>query len=337
MPRRLYRMPMIILLLVFGAGFVFAQDDATPTVSPTSTPESASEISLIPFTMPFPDTEISGVLPMDWDTIQPGTAVRDDGDGINATYIVHIAALDATLDEAVEPLLPSLQLQTLPEALATYEGQVFTWTLYDVAYQPPQLEGDWLQVLVATAEIDEGAYIIVLQAHPEDFDELYQAVMKPALDTFGLSLSEIRQYLVLPDFEAVTIEQYDLQVDVPAQWVNANPGAYLRAESETDFTTLLVQTSPDLSEQEFAELLLESLGLSALPEAGEALSLGEFDWTLYRIDFDAQGTAITLYIATATDNEHTILVGLLSSSEESETLLETVLYPVLSSIQIVED
>jgi hypothetical protein len=336
MPRLIYRMLMIVLVILCWTGIVFSQDSVTPTVSPTNTHEAESEIVLIPFTMPFADAEISGVLPADWDAIQPGTAVRDDGDGINATYLVHIAAPDASLDETLEPLLPSLQLQTLPEALATYEGQFFTWTLYDVAYQPSQLEGNWLQVLMATAETDEGAYIIVLQAYPDEFDELYETVLKPALDTFGLPMPEIRQYLELSDFETVIIEEYAVQVDVPAQWMNANPGAYMRADSETDFTTLLVQTSLDLDEREFAELLLESLGLSALPEAGEALSLGGFDWTLYRIDFDVAEIAVTLHVATATSETHTILVGLLSSSEESPVLLDTVLYPVLSSIEIVE-
>ena len=45
--------------------------------------------------------------------------------------ISHIAAPDSSLDEALAPLLPSLQREALPEALATYEGDYFSWTLYD--------------------------------------------------------------------------------------------------------------------------------------------------------------------------------------------------------------
>ncbi|MDQ7024967.1 MAG: hypothetical protein Q9P44_05350 [Anaerolineae bacterium] len=328
-----YRRMLLVLLHIFiiSAGLVSSQDTPTPTAT---TPEADSPIILEPFTVEVADSEMSGVIPSDWDVIQAGVAIRNDNDGINATYILHIVAPNMSLDAAIEPLLVPLQLQTLPEELATYDGQQFTWTFYDVAYQPPQLEGGFLQVLIATANTEDGAFIIVLQAHPEDFDNLYETVMKPALNTFGLALDDIRQYLGLSDFTTVSIEEFAIQADIPAQWQMVNAGAYMRAETETDFTTLLIQTSPDLGEREFADLLRETLGLtSALPTEGDSLALGSFDWTLYRIDFTSQETDITLHIATATDDTRTMLVGFLSTTEEADRLVETLLVPILSSIE----
>jgi hypothetical protein len=323
-----------VLILTVCTGIVFAQETPTPTLTPIPDEYNFTMV-LMPFTMMVEDTEISGVLPADWDMIQVGTAIRNDNDGINATYILHLFMPDTPLDEAMEPLLALLELQALPEESTTYEGQHFTWTLYEVIYEPPQLQGDSLRVLIAATEDDEGAYIIILQTYPDEFGTLYETVMQPSLETFGLPLADINAYLGIPEFTTVEIEGFSIEADVPTSWNNANPGAYMRGTDETDFTTLLIQASPDLGERDFAALLHERLHIPVeLPETGETLELDNFNWTLYRMDFDAQGTAVTLHIATTTVDETTIMVALLSATDEAHTLLQTILLPILSNIEV---
>jgi hypothetical protein len=319
-----------LFMLSLGTGIAIAQEIPTPIPD-----EDVSTMVLMPFTIAVGETEISGVVPADWDVIQAGIAIRDNGDGINATYILHLFMPDTTLDEALEPLLAPLQLEALPEVSTDYEGQQFTWKLYDVSYSPPQLEGEALQVLIATAEDDTAAYIIVLQTYPDEFGLLYETMMQPAMDTFGLPLADINAYLGIPEFTTERIPQFNIQADVPTNWQNVNPGAYMRGTDETDFTTLLIQTSPDLGEREFADLLRERLRIpDELPETGETLALDNYNWTLYRMDFEAQGAAVTLHIATTNAEGRTIMVALLSLTDEADTLMQAILLPILSNINV---
>jgi hypothetical protein len=324
-----------LFMLSFGTGIALAQETPTPTLTPIPDEYIITTV-LMPFTMEVEDTEISGVLPAEWDMIQAGTAIRNDNDGINATYILHLFMPDTTINEAIEPLLAPLELEALPDKeFMTYESQQFTWTIYIVRYEPPQLEGDILQVTLATAEADEGTYIIVLQTYPQEFAGLYLRVFEPAMDTFGLPLADIDTYLSTPEFITVEIEEFNIAADIPIRWQNVNPGAYMRGTDETDFTTLLIQTSPDLGEREFANLLRERLRIpTELPEIGEMLALANFNWTVYRMDFEAQGAAVTLHIATVSDEERTIMIALLSLTDEADTLLQTILLPILSNIKV---
>jgi hypothetical protein len=323
-----------LFMLSLGTGIISAQETPTPTLTPIPDEHIITTV-LMPFTMAVEDTEISGVLPAEWDMIQAGTAIRNDNDGINATYILHLFMPDTTIDEAIEPLLAPLELEALPEESTIYEGQHFTWKLYDVSYSPPQLEGDVLQVMITAAADDTAAYIIILQTYPDEFDSLYETILQPAMDTFGLPLAAINAYLGIPEFTTVEIEGFAIEADVPTSWQNVNPGAYMRGADETDFTTLLIQTSPNLGEREFADLLRERLRIPAdLPETGETLALDNFNWTVYRMDFEAQGAAVTLHIATVSDEERTIMVALLSLTEEADTLMQTILLPILSNINV---
>jgi hypothetical protein len=155
------------------------------------------------------------------------------------------------------------------------------------------------------------------------------------MDTFGLPLADINTYLGIPEFTTVEIEGFAIEADVPTSWQNVNPGSYMRGADETDFTTLLIQTSADLGEREFADLLRERLRIPAdLPETGETLALDNFNWTVYRMDFEAQGATVTLHIATVSDEERTIMVALLSLTDEADTLLQSILLPILSNIKV---
>ena len=325
----IYRALLILILLTSGSGLLVAQDN------PTAEPDTATdEIEPGIFEMAFTDEEtIYGVVPAEWDEIQPGAAIRIEETGDNLTYLLHLAIPGATIDEAIEPLLTPLGLDELPGSGGDYEGGYYTWTLYDVQYEPEQLEGETLSVIIATAEDEAGAYIIVLQSLPDEIDDLYLNVMRPALDTFGLSRDDITTYLELDDFIYVDIPEFGISVDVPTQWTNVNPGAYMRVADETDFTTLLIQTAEDIDEREFADLLRESVGVPFdLPENGEVYALDNFDWLVYELDFDAQETQVTLVIATASDETFTYLVALLALSEEADALRDNVLLPILESV-----
>ena len=326
----IYRPLLILLMLISGSGLLTAQD------TPTSEPDTADEIELAIFEMPFTEDEtIHGVLPSEWDEIQPGAAIRIEEEGENLTYVLHLAIPDTTVSEAIEPLLAPLELDELPDPSDDYPGLYFVWTLYDVSYEPEQLDGESLSVIIATAEDDFGAYIIVLQSVPDEIDDLYDRVLLPALDTFGLSQEEIVTYLELEDFTRVEIPEFEMSADVPTAWVNVNPGAFMRGATDTDFTTLLIQTSEDLSEREFADLLRESIGITLdLPDDGDLYTLENFDWLVYEIEFDAQGSEVTLVIATASDDNFTYMVALLAVSEEADVLRYDIFLPILESVTV---
>jgi len=321
-----------LLLLMFASGSIVMATTPTPSPPPETTQEAPSALSLEAFSMP--PNGIRGIAPVAWDELQPGTYIRDDAADINTTYIVYIANPGLTVAEAIEPLLAPLQLESLPESSGAYAGGAFDWTLYDVIYTPAELDGEALRVTLAIAESDDSVTIIVLQGQPQEFDALLETVLTPALDVFGLPLEDINTYLGIPSLTTRTIEAYDIEAQIPSDWREVNPGAYMRAQDAEDFTTLLVQSSPDLDERDFAALLLETLDMDVdLPDKGDAIDSDSLMWTHYRLDFEAQDVPVTMQIATASDDDRTYMVALLSDGAEAEVLYDEVLLPVVTSIR----
>jgi hypothetical protein len=283
------------------------------------------------------NTEMNGIYPLDWDEIQSGAYIRND-EGLNTTYVLHLALMDSSLEELIAPILPALQLEELPEASQTYDSSVMIWTLYRIEYSPPELEGDSLIVDLATAESDDAVYLILLQTNPDEYDNLHEQVFLATVDAFGLSLETIIAEYKITTLESVTITEFGIDSSVPLDWREVASGSYMRVGNQQDITTLLIQTSPDLDADIFAELLLESLGLpSELPEIERIYETDNLSWSLYRLEFTAQGIPVTFQIAIAQDEQLAYLVVLLSLDEEAEDLRETVFLPVLDATQAIEE
>jgi hypothetical protein len=290
----------------------------------TATPEQ-SILQLLPFTLE--NSELIGVVPAEWDTVVPGTAVRDD-----TTYILHLYIPDTSLEEAVIPLLATMNLDTLPAESEVFQGQVFTWTLYRIRYQPDASIPP-LDVLLATTAHANDHYVIVLQTTTDDLPMLYEQAFLPALDVFGMPLDALRATLNLPAFGSVDISVYAINALVPSNWVEVNPGSYLRAIDSTDITTLLIQTSEDLSAEEFVLLLLQQLGISTtIPDETMKFSGDVLDWQLFEVLLSTEPFDVILHVAFAEDRDRSYLVALLAPAEEGVSLRATILLPVLTGI-----
>jgi hypothetical protein len=316
---------LIFLLLLFLL--------AIPTIAQEATEETPAElIQLAAFTLS--NINMSGIYPADWDEIQVGAYIRNGGDS-NTTYILHLAQTHSSLEALIAPILSALQLEELPEASATYDTSVFAWTLYKVAYSPAELEGETLFVDIATAEIDDAVYLILLQSNPDEYEILHEQVFLVALDAFGLPLETIIAEYHIPTLENITLSKFGIETAIPIDWQEVASGSYMRAENQQDITTLLIQTSPDLQAEAFAELLLERLGLPVqLPETDTIYETDNWLWSLYLIEVNAQGgLPVTFQIAIAQDEQFAYLVVLLSFNEEAEGLRETVIFPVLDATQ----
>lgn len=309
---------LILSLLLLIVPSITAQE-----ATPESTPEP--EIALTPFTLEEP--RINGVRPIGWNELIPGTYVREDGQ--NLTYLLHMSEPDASRSETLPPLLESIGQEALPTTYEVFEGTVLEWEVYDVIYTPKTLESD-LAVVLAIAESDSALHVIFLQSSPEDADDLRETVFFPALDAYGLPLPVIYESLGLAPLEAVTIPEFDVQSAVPAEWQMVNIGSYMRLRTQSDSTTLIIQTSPDLSAEVFGALLLESLGIGTeLPEESTRIETDHLTWTLYEVAVSAQGQALRFQIALAEDDIYAYMVVLLSADDEATQLRETALIPIL--------
>lgn len=321
-------MQKLLILLIISFAILM------PSLAQEATEEAHIEpIQFDMFTLTSP--AISGIYPADWNEVQVGAYVRDDG--LNTTYVLNLAKTDSSLEELIAPILPSLGLDALPEASETYKSETFQWTVYKIEYTPTQLEGETLLVDLATAEDEKGVYLILLQSNQNDYEKLHKQVFLPILDAFGLPPETIAKDYNIIKLKNITIADFGIESAVPTDWQAMSSSSYMRAETQDDITTLLIQTSPDLEAKAFANLLLEKLGLKIeLPESDTSYKTDYLSWSLYTITVTTQGVDVNLQIAIAQDEQFAYLVTLLSLSDESNTLHDSILLPVLDATHAIE-
>lgn len=319
------------LLIIFFITLAFLMSVSGQEATEEAPVES---IQFAAFTLP--NLLLNGIYPAGWEEVQAGAYVRNDE--LNTTYILHLGEKDTSLDGLIAPILPSVQLEKLPEPIEIYESAMLEWTLYNFEYSPSELEGENLQVDLATAENDDGAYLILLQTMPDDYESLHEQVFMPALDAFGLPLEIIFEEYNITTLEHIIIDEFGIESAIPDDWQQIAVGSYMRAANQQDITTLLIQTSPDLTAEAFANLLLDSLGLSVdLPESDTIHETDYLSWSIYLIEVNSQGVDITFQIATAQDEQFAYLVVLLNFSEETPILQDTVLLPILDMTKAIEE
>jgi len=323
---RVQRLLLPLLLLLMSSIVLHAQDVVEPQEVDTN---------FVLFTLE--QVDIHGAGPQDWDQIQPGMFLRSAIEN-DPTYLLHIVETDETLESAVRPLLEALQVDNLPAAEASYETAALNWSIHSVEFDATSQGAGMLKVDFAIAQTEQAIYIVVLQSLPDELAMLRDAVLLPALDVFGLPIDSIQQALGLPALKMVTLDLFDVETVVPATWQAVNTGAYARTDLRVDGTTLLIQTSPDLSPLAFGNLLVQQLGLaSGLPEATASYATELFEWRLHRVEIDSGGQLSVLQLALAQDADRTYMVALLSSVDESAMLLESVVQPALDAMQPLTD
>jgi hypothetical protein len=333
---------MILLVSLLWASAASAQDaTATDEAAPAANQEVDNEISLAPFVMDA--ATIGGLSPATWTQIQPGAFLREAIER-DPTALIHIANRNGTLAEALQPYLISLSLDELPDDGEPYTGGAFEWSVYDISLDDS--DGNPLRVSIATADPDNGAYVIMMQSRPNEHEQLYESIFLPALEAFGQPLPEIYDQLDgLPLVER-RLSNYNLETVIPARWRELAPGAYSRADITQDATTLLIQSSPDLASQAFGALLLRDLDLSAdvLEEEEERYAGDDLDWSIYELtvdnsvpgddpieDEDTADPRSILLLALADAGDGSVLVALLTTPREADDLREAVLLPILDA------
>jgi hypothetical protein len=312
---------LCVILLICALMLPLAAQEATPS------PDAAS-LAVMTFTLQ--TRPLSGIVPVEWDVMLPGTAVRDA-----YTYLVHLHIPDTPVEQAVLPLLATMNLNALPAASSTIAGQLLEWSVYLLRYEVEQAP---LRVALAVSAIGDDTIIIGLQSTPADFDALYDDLFLPALDVFGLEPAAIRASLHLPALDPLDLPEFQIRTLAPAGWLSVNPGSFLRATDATDLTTLLIQSSDDLSGEQFAALLLQQLNLTVqLPEQPDQFAGVHLNWSLFEIQLAMQPDTVVLQLAYAQDEQRSYLVALFSTAQESASLRAEILLPILSSTRPASD
>ena len=128
---------------------------------------------------------VTSVAPAAW-AEQPGGRFPRGAPPDDLAQIVMQAAPIST--ELLWPsLLPSLGLDEVPESTGTLSTEDFDWTLYAL---PLEVAGLSLEVEIALAEVDGTTYLVILQSAPDEFAQLRDAVLVPALEAFALQAEE---------------------------------------------------------------------------------------------------------------------------------------------------
>lgn len=300
---------------------------ALPLSAQESTPEAEEGLRLRPFTLAVGD--VSGVAPADWEELQAGSYLRGEGD-TDQTYILHVSAEGVPLEELVDPFVGAYELESLPESTESYQTELFDWAIHSFDYSPSPEQA--LRVDMALTAYQNRVYLVLLQSFADENTLYREQVFFPSLDYFGLPIATIRENLGYEALTPITIETYAVESAYPASWEEYNVGAFMRE----DTATLIVQSSPDLTGIQFAQTLLETLGLPAdLPEEFDIHEADVLDWTIYQIDFTANYD-LSLLIAIAEDEQRSYMVVLLCLTEEAGLLRDSVLLPVLDATRPLE-
>ncbi len=143
---------------------------------------AAGSLTLISYSSP--TFNIRGIVPQGWTEAAPGTFQRGQTTE-DVTTIIQKSYPTMSVDDLNGLLLPQLGLTELPEAVRM-EANGFAWDVYHIEVAVP--DGRTVIVEIAQAELNNVAYMVLLQAMADDFaaDAMHDIVFMPAVE--GLQL-----------------------------------------------------------------------------------------------------------------------------------------------------
>ncbi|MGB3714314.1 MAG: serine hydrolase domain-containing protein [Candidatus Promineifilaceae bacterium] len=220
------------------------QDPAdAPLSEPTDVPTATAEAQEIesppveeqePLTLVAVENEamgLKGLVPEGWQEAAPGVYAR--GQSIeDVTRLIQQAAPGMGVDDLSALLLQQLGVDSLPERHGSIESGSFSWDLFVVDVSAPTV--GTVRVDLALAETDTGAYIVLLQTSPEEYDALHESTFLPAVDALEL-LSEDgpQQIYENPD--------RNFAVPIPTNWTAGESEGYVTlASPEEDIKVYIV-------------------------------------------------------------------------------------------------
>lgn len=137
------------------------------------------EITLVPFTEEFVSISLSGVFPDGWTEQAQGAWARG-ATGLDQTFLIQQAAPIVNAQGLLNLLSTQFGLEAPPPVAGTHSSPAAEFTLYEtlVAGVP---------AVIALADIDGGAILVMLAAAPSEFGPLQEAVLFPALDALSVN------------------------------------------------------------------------------------------------------------------------------------------------------
>lgn len=312
---------MLMLLCVIPAGI-------TQERTPEATPDTVTEQ---PFLKPFFLTRggMAGLRPAAWQQLRPGTYFQPD----TQNALIHRVST-MTLETTAEAFLMTAGLQDLPPVSETLQRSGMTWDIYEIS-APDTLTGSAI-LLAASDTDDDMLYLIVLQAEPDDFNDLRERVFYPALQVFGQPLDDVYTAAGLPPMEQILLTDPGLAVVIPQTWEpDADSSSLYRApaDNETAIKPLLsVQSVPiDATDDEvlsgFEALLPTEVTFpaetdNALSHAGAYLA-----WTITQAD---DTNSIYFLAETITDSQR-YQVLLRVPADNADHFYQQMLLPLLDA------
>jgi hypothetical protein len=135
---------------------------------------------------------------------------------------------------------------------------------------------------------------------------------------------------------AVTLESYanaDLGIQglAPAGWTEMEAGVLARGSSALDQTVLIYDVAP-ITTDEFLSIIAQQFGLAEAPASSGQLEGSGFAWTVYAAE--VQGYPIDF--ALAADGERSLVVLMISHTEEHDLLRDAVFVPGVQALAWAE-
>jgi pimeloyl-ACP methyl ester carboxylesterase len=138
--------------------------------------------------------------------------------------------------------------------------------------------------------------------------------------------------------EPFTDAAYGIRGLLPAGWVNAGPGTFVRLDSTGDLAFLTMTRLPTLPLDQHLDPRLQRLGVNELPKRGGRYETVALTWDLYALEgtLSSLGGAARVDLAIAETEAGIFLVGLYATPEEYEALHAAVFVPVVEGLTPLE-
>lgn len=196
-----------------------------------------------------------------------------------------------------------------------------------------------------TIEVGKRADMVLLNANPLDNISntreisgvmvrgrwLPHAELQGMLDELAAKYEAEAEGLVT--MEPVTLDALGIIGLAPAGWKELEPGIFARSNPDVDPTMLFQLSAIGASSEELALSILANFGVTELPvEPFGNYESSALVWTLYQLE--SQMAPMALALSETGDTSYLVLLA--APGEEMDTLAETVFFPAVGSLTLIE-
>jgi hypothetical protein len=137
-------------------------------------PGQASEIAMEPFANE--DMGYTTLIPTGWEELIPGAYSRGNP-AIDPTLLAQLSSPNETAEDFLGQILANLGVPSLPETpVRVLDSDTLSWSIYLVSGDPT--------TAVALAKSETTTYMVALKAAADEFDDLADGLLVPAIMAF---------------------------------------------------------------------------------------------------------------------------------------------------------